>query len=105
MKGREARGEGYCKGRDLWLPGGRGQRYPPPKEDPLHMDISAMEKDGFPPLGIPFWRGRLGRGNPKGETKAGEERHGSLPLSLRARVGLRIWINCRRAKGQSGRDT
>ena len=34
--------------------------------------------EGWVPLlwGFHIWRGRLGRGNPKGETKAGEERHG-----------------------------
>ncbi len=31
---------------------------------------------GCPLWGFLKWRGRLGRGFPKGETKAGEERHG-----------------------------
>lgn len=31
--------------------------------------------DGLPPLGLPWSGGRLGRGVPRGETKAGGERH------------------------------
>lgn len=34
------------------------------------------ERMGFSPWGYLAWRGRLGRGDPRGETKAGEERYG-----------------------------
>ena len=34
---------------------------------------------GFPLWGFLKWRGRLGRGRPEGETKAGEERYGLCP--------------------------
>jgi hypothetical protein len=68
----------FCTSRDpKGCPGAVASAHPPPKEAPHSIKCFSAEKDGFPRFGdSSSWRGRLGGGNPKGETKAGEERHG-----------------------------
>jgi len=62
---------------DKGCPGAVDSAHPPPKRGSAFNQTPLAEKDGFPRFGDSFeWRGRLGGGTPKGETKAGEERHG-----------------------------
>lgn len=95
--GRDAEGPGlFAKAVTFGCPGTVGSATLPLKRL-RRSDQFAAEKDGFPPLGIPCWRGRLGRGFPKGETKAGEERHGLCPRAFRRAGGGYDQSNRRRA--------
>lgn len=91
--GREPQLKPICKGRDPRVrrradrargrTGVRGARDPPPGAPRARRAKRAAYEArggmGFPPWGFLIWWGRLGRGGPGGETKAGEARRALCP--------------------------